>query len=285
MLGKLIKYENRNVKKALLPLALGIILVSILGTIMLKISLFTSENFEPGSVIATVLLTGSSLMLGFSILAIISAIFVAFFLIYQRYYRSMFTDEGYLTFTLPVKPNQILFSKILVGVIWAIITAISTFIGITIFVLFGTSTDFINTAVIDEILSVFKTAFNMGLVSGIDVAVFITEFVITILLQTIASFTLVFLSLTIGCQIAKKHKIIASIVFFFLISAIASTIESSIEVALMITSFKDIMLIETLNSVSDFYWIMIPSIIFSAVMSVVYFVINNFIISKKLNIE
>ena len=137
MLGKLIKYENRNVKKALLPLALGIILVSILGTIMLKISLFTSENFQPGSVIATVLSTGSSLMLGFSILAIISAIFVAFFLIYQRYYRSMFTDEGYLTFTLPVKPNQILFSKIFVGVIWAIITAISTFIGIMIFVLFA----------------------------------------------------------------------------------------------------------------------------------------------------
>ena len=184
-----------------------------------------------------------------------------------------------------MKKCKILFSKIFVGVIWAIITAISTFIGIMIFVLFGTSTDFINTAVIDEVFRVFKTAFDMGLVSGIDVAVFITEFVITILLQTIASFTLVFLSLTIGCQIAKKHKIIASIGFFFLISAIASTIESSIEVALMITSFKDIMLIETQNSVSDFYWIMIPSIIFSAVMCVVYFVINNFIISKKLNIE
>ena len=43
--------------------------------------------------------------------------FLYLILVVIRYYRNFFTDEGYLTFTLPVKRNQLLLSKFITSII------------------------------------------------------------------------------------------------------------------------------------------------------------------------
>ena len=41
-----------------------------------------------------------------------------------RFYKNLFTDEGYLMFTLPVKTSELLLSKILVAALWRLISYI-----------------------------------------------------------------------------------------------------------------------------------------------------------------
>ena len=53
-----------------------------------------------------------------------------------RFYQSLFSDEGYLAFTLPVTPGQHLLARTLVGGLWALIDtvilmALLTYLGLT----------------------------------------------------------------------------------------------------------------------------------------------------------
>lgn len=47
-----------------------------------------------------------------------------------RFYKNLFTDEGYLMFTLPVKTSDLLLSKTLVSVLWKFISFIFTVLSI-----------------------------------------------------------------------------------------------------------------------------------------------------------
>lgn len=47
-----------------------------------------------------------------------------------RFYKNLFTDEGYLMFTLPVKTSDLLLSKTLVSVLWKVISFIFTVLSI-----------------------------------------------------------------------------------------------------------------------------------------------------------
>lgn len=44
-----------------------------------------------------------------------------------RFYQSLFSDEGYLAFTLPVTPGQHLLARTLVGGLWALIDTVIIF--------------------------------------------------------------------------------------------------------------------------------------------------------------
>ena len=58
------------------------------------------------------------------ILLCIAEVILTYVLIFSRYYKNLYGQEGYLMFTLPVKSSQILLSKILVSFVWIILSYI-----------------------------------------------------------------------------------------------------------------------------------------------------------------
>ena len=72
------------------------------------------------------------------VLAIIAACFLVFFIICAHFYRNLMTDEGYLTFTLPVKTSEILWSKLITAMLWTIISVVV--IGLCVLMFVGLST-------------------------------------------------------------------------------------------------------------------------------------------------
>lgn len=52
-----------------------------------------------------------------------------------RFYRTMYTDEGYLTHTLPVTKGQILASKLIVSGIWELLIVLSIYLSVMLIVL------------------------------------------------------------------------------------------------------------------------------------------------------
>lgn len=111
MLSKLLKYEFKDTAR-IIPFIYLIILVFagiMLSGKQLNVAVFTTTS----SVI--LMLLGISLMI------------VTFVVIAIRFYKNIYGNEGYLMFTLPVKPHELLLSKAIAAFTWMIISYGFTF--------------------------------------------------------------------------------------------------------------------------------------------------------------
>ena len=285
MLGKLFKYENKSVSKLLTPMALAVIILPVLGALILKMQFIFGDKFENGSIISSIFSLASVIMIFFIVIATISACFISLFILMQRYYKNLFSDEGYLTFTLPVKTGSIILSKLFTAVIWSVIVAVCTIIGVMIFVLFGTSASFINNEVVDGFSQVFKQIFEFYFTGSAVQIIYLIELLISIIVSLFTNILLMYLAITIGCQIAKKHKVLASIGMYFVISSVVSVLSTIIQVITTTTLYGGFDFIYVEPTLSDVTLILLPSIIFSIILGVCYFLLNNYILKNKLNIE
>ena len=125
MLIKLIKYDLRSLNRFLIILHGFLLLMTIFLRIFItgQIHLSTDTDgflFGLAIVMYTLLITG--ITFGTSIVIVV------------RFYRNLFSDEGYLSQTLPVTPGQHLLAKTISGSIWAMIDYVfilaSLYIGI-----------------------------------------------------------------------------------------------------------------------------------------------------------
>ena len=84
-----------------------------------------------------------TMLLIFALVIVISSIAI-FTYIYSGYHfhKNVFTDQGYLTNTLPVTPSQLLLSKELAALLWLLIDVVV--ISISIFILVGSTELFSN---------------------------------------------------------------------------------------------------------------------------------------------
>ncbi|MBQ3869137.1 MAG: ABC-2 transporter permease [Clostridia bacterium] len=117
MLGKLMKYDMKYMARVLPWLYLGAFGMSLIFTLLGILS--ARSGME--SLLVTVLLGIIPVMLMLAALSVCSTVFMM-----VRIYKNMFSDEGYLTFTLPVRSREIVWSKLLVGAIWNLIGSIVT---------------------------------------------------------------------------------------------------------------------------------------------------------------
>lgn len=103
MVGKLIKYELIRIARiAAVPA------VAVLGlAVIFRISLIGFTDFD----------ALRAVLLAFYILAIVATLVVCGWVGIVRFYRTLFTGEGYMTFSLPVTCDQIIISKLLSAII------------------------------------------------------------------------------------------------------------------------------------------------------------------------
>ena len=95
MLGKLLKYELKRSARKFFPLVLGYMIVALIFSLMLRYGeSVKSPNFL---VIFIVVCIAYGIAVG--------ALFtVGFTISLTNFHKTLFTDEGYLMLTIPVKP-------------------------------------------------------------------------------------------------------------------------------------------------------------------------------------
>lgn len=112
MLSKLIKYDLKAVSPVLLTIHGAVLILSLLGHFFM--SLLHIKPFDTifSSVYTVTFLT-----------AIGAVAFTTVIYLGIRYHRNLYTDEGYLTNTLPATANCHVLSKYLCGVLWTFLDA------------------------------------------------------------------------------------------------------------------------------------------------------------------
>ena len=257
MFTKLLKYEFRTVKKALLPITVAALLSAVLGYVMM---LLVSQQFVTQDNVIFVFLS-MILLFGIIILFVVYSAGSSFYLFY-RFYKGKFTDEGYLTFTLPATTHQILLASIVNIVIWNLITLL-----VVILCFFLTFAPLIS----DLVDFPFQVFFEISYAGNIFASI----------LQILGSFSygiiLPMLSITIGSLIAKKHKILAAFGIGYLISMLVSFITSFLsitELAAVDSIYGEISMDSTM---------IITGILMLAISFGGYFIIH-YLVKNKLNI-
>lgn len=121
MLGKILKYEFRNFSKSLLPITIFFLLFSVIGFFAFKGG-FRYSYYENSSEITYILFV--SVLIPLYVISCFACITISFIYGPVRFSKSMFTNEGYLLRTIPVKTSYHLLSKLISGFIWFVISII-----------------------------------------------------------------------------------------------------------------------------------------------------------------
>ena len=198
MLRKLIKYDLKYLNRFLLALH-GYLIVSALA-----IRFFTPILLNPFisfilvflfMMIATVLMTGTTVMAGI------------------RFYQNLFSDEGYLTNTLPATSGQHLFSKTVSGSIWACINVLLTFICGFIVISAPLSRAMLDFT-IDEML---QSAGFTGEYASISPAAIVIALLVFCLFGSIGNIVMIYASVALG-QLFPSHHVLGAVIAYFVIS-------------------------------------------------------------------
>lgn len=125
MLGKLLKHEWKAVWKVPVLLIVILMLSAVMAGLTFALPIWDSEWV--GLPLSGVMLI---LMFYFAMIAVTVGIMIYFAV---RYYKNMFTDEGYLTHTLPVTARQLLLNKTIVMSVWNLIAMMAVAASILVF--------------------------------------------------------------------------------------------------------------------------------------------------------
>lgn len=211
MLKKLLKYDFKAVFRYWWIAALSSVALAFAGG--WSISVFTSEKALPSAVIVLAILVAIIAVLGLAAFSILTVIFV-----YSRFYKNFFTDEGYLTFTLPVKRSELLNSKLITGLVAGFMTGFVMVVDVIIALCVGLSdiifdADFIRVIMNEFVLVVIRE-------TGFYLVIYIIEAILLALTMGIFANLFVFCCITIGAIIAKKAKIITAIAIYYVANSI-----------------------------------------------------------------
>lgn len=210
MLGKLMAYELRALwKPAAVMLAVMVVAgaagIGCLGATQMLGEVARSGSgavAAPMSGNATVALFMAALFCGFLVGAAVAAFYV---FVAMRFYRTLFTDEGYLTLTLPVRAGTLVMAKFWVAYLLLVALALGALLMYTLMVLAVSGGD------VDAVAGMLSIMGGWGaFVADGDVASALGGIVNTLVTCAYA-LGLAFCSLTLGAWWARRHKVAAAV--------------------------------------------------------------------------
>ena len=227
MFIKGMKYEFRAVARIVLPLFIVFLCASMILSLGFMLDgrvfhLLESEENELLSSLAIIAVFLFSFGLIFLLIAINIAVFV---MVVHRFYVSFFTDEGYLTFTLPMTVDCHLAIKIVSLFLWSLLSLVTTFIGLFI-ILGGAAIGYteIFKQVLPEIPQIFESIWE-SLKYLYGSSQIWLRIIFSITTSVFQSFLLYF-SISLGCMLFKKNRLLGAIVCVFAIDIVFSAITS-----------------------------------------------------------
>nr|WP_305141853.1 hypothetical protein [uncultured Acetatifactor sp.] len=241
MLGKLIRHEWKETCKMGCLMLFVVVLITLFGWLAFQTPMW--KSFSNG---------GSSFgwLDIFSVLTLIMYVMMLAGINYGitiylgvRFYQTMYTDQGYLTHTLPVTKHQLLASKILVSGLWIFFLMLSVYL--SVFIL-GAS---MLSLFLPQGYSLASMWRELGLnfgelleLMGEEMDFNIIRWLVTLLFTTILSpfttVTILFGAISMG-QLFRKHRVLAAILSYIGIMVTVNVISSifrSIVVMSRITS-------------------------------------------------
>lgn len=278
MLGKLIKYEWKAMWKILLLINAFTVFVTILGVCAMQLMASDSTLNSDFTAIIAVLL----FMLYYA--TIIGVSFAIIIYTGVRFYKNIYTDEGYLMHTLPVTKNQLIISKLIVHSLCVALTGLLVFCSVVVLFLPLFALILEDPSIS---LSYIWSEMRIVLFEELDVSILlltgtIVFYFVVLIISTISSILSMYGAISIG-QTFQKHKVMGSILCYVGIYSLLQTLNTMLMMPIMISN--QLGNNDNFNFITYMNQILFVTLISTLITGVVFYFITHYMMSKKLNLD
>jgi len=283
MLGKLLKHEFKALSKTIVTILLLVLATSVASAFLTRLTGgMTVDNEIRGNFISGIF----SFVSGVGMFALLAMPFISLILVLNRFHTNLFKDEGYLTFTLPVKTQSIYIAKLIGG---AVMLILATVVGITGFiftlmVLSGDNINFINWDILKGIYTFINEVLKIEFTS--TQIILIIEFFFYVIIEMFGLLMLIYLTISISCTKFTKHRVLKGIGIYYLMGQIKNLIGiigiSLVPGIAVVGDDLDFSMYRVTETVTIY---MLVLILVSLGISIGVYFYNNKIFSTKLNLD
>lgn len=276
MLKKLIKHEWKDTWSVGTTCSVIVLVLTIIGLFVLNEDIWR-ESANRSDMAEDFTVITMMLYLMMFVWGLVAAAFVVRYYFFWRYYKNLFTDQGYLMNTLPVKSTDLINAKLIVAVIWQYI--ISIIIGLGIFVLVmgvvGGIAPYSWSEFWQELQELFR---EIDWSEFGEFVPFLICMFLCMLLAPIGSVLLMYTAVGIG-QMVKKYKFLVSVFILIglLIARQAITSYASLPFSLAMNEWD---VTTTMVNIGSF----ISVLVLTGAIIGLYF-LNKYFLEKRLNLE
>lgn len=290
MYRKLCKYEFKSIVRTLVPIYLAVIAVSIINMFMGVGSLTNGyydtllNNFNFGQSLLN-LIQMVSILAYFGVMVALSVL--TLIVIIQRFYKGLLSDEGYLMFTLPVKPWMLIAAKGTTAFVMSLASGLTAAISILLLILGAAGPrEFINALTSPQMWAAINRVFS----EVPSWPLLALELLVLTIISGLSQLYHLYFSMALG-HLADKHRIMMSVVAFIGTSMLLSFLSGFIMIVFgnspFISSIGD--LIDEMSNTQAITFIMnttfLASIIYNLIELAIFFFGTEYILSKRLNLE
>ena len=279
MLGKLLKHEWKAVWKVP-TLMIGILMITaVTAGITFLLPIWDSEWIG-------LPLSAMMLVLLFYVAMIATSLGTLIYLA-VRYYKSMYTDEGYLTHTLPVTARELLFSKIITMSAWnliasiAVILSMGVFFGIVMLSLATKESSFAVEAA--EMIAEMGELYTSPYMEGFGA--FCGSTVLMTLVGSVGSTMMIVGAIDLG-QMVRKHRILGAIGAYYGIYSVLQVVMVIVMIPFMIRmAFEVEEVVEDMAIFSVYTPIFLIMSVIYVIVSVGLYFMSEYLVRRKLELE
>jgi len=267
-MGRLMKYDLRAAIKLFVPLWIGTLILSLINSF----GVFRPDT--PDGKLVSFLL---SLTMIAYILAVIAIVIITIIYIVLRFYQGLLKDEGYLTFTLPLRIDSILWAKALTGLILMAVSGVVCVLSLLILT---------RTLITKEDVSLFISMF-VDYASAWDTVLIILSAVLFAVASCLSGIFHAYIAMAFG-QLAQKRKLGASVLAYVVISTVTSTIASVVLSPLFVKMMGGMghsNVLTIFNGAQGAWLILLLGTLYNVVFTVIYYFPTRYMFKNKLNLE
>ncbi len=275
MMKKLLKYDLKSLSRVFLPVWILAPVMAIFLGMGLNEAIKDSGTYIAYDFNILLVLSGIVFVAVMMVMLVMTILFVI-----QRFWNGLLKGEGYLMFTLPVTTRELILSKALAAEIVSIISIVAGMAALVI--LSGMSLSPI------DVLSVrfwFLWQNNL-LLTNAQIAVTVILSILGVMCGLLQTIYKVYAAMALG-QFMEAHRVIGSVIAYVGISIVNSSVMAAVADAfnfvmkmlgiewdlVYMTGFRGQIISLVLMIVVSLIWI------------VVYHIVTEYVLEKKLNLE
>lgn len=272
MLGKLLKHELHATGRIMLPALAALILLAGMANLSYRIIRYMKSDF------INIML---SLIIGLFFLGLFAAGVLAVAIMVYRFYKNLLGNEGYLMFTLPVNVHGLIWSKLLVSLLWVFLTFLVC-MGLFIMTVFHFAElgfrDFLNW--LPDLRESLYWLYERTPVTPLHMTGYIAELFSTAVIAGIAQCLHFYAAMAVGHSFTK-NKVLLSIVFYI---AIGFGLQMLSTAFMLILGSSRWLVFGVENMVWGAHWILWVSIIFALIQALILYLFTYLPLEKNLNL-
>lgn len=270
MLAKLIKYDLKSLNRFLIIIHIMLLVTAVLGRVLVVGRLMKNSD---------TISDAGAIILGIIILLFVLMFMVAAFgtlvLVGMHFYKNLFSDEGYLTHTLPVTRGELLASKTVSGSIWILIDEILLILSVVILI-------FVDPVV--ELFSEHKSEIwsALDLPDTLGYGKILLALLALCVISAVGSALTLYVSVALG-QLFSNHRALGAVIVYFCVTTVVSIISGVVGAA---DGAAGIVVENGTVMLYQFYvrlfWMAIG---FELVPIVIFYLVTYILMQKKLNLN